>query len=283
MIKMQGQLSSGVQKVKYPSIISSVKTILLEEGLRGLFSGLLSASVGSFLSTLAYFACYESLKRKFIDDYHINPTVSYLMAGGVGDTVSSVLYVPSEVVKQRLQMSGMMSMESRYTGSVDAFLKILERRGIRGLYYGWGATMLRDVPFTAIQFALFENTRAQFIALYNGDEARIHTYHDMVAGSFAGVVAGVITTPLDVCKTYLMTQQRSAPVAKSTTARPASVVWINNGESKLPQKKPKAQYYGGVFDAFRGIYKTSGIKGLFAGVGPRCLWTGCQSMIMFVV
>ncbi|KAI9336487.1 hypothetical protein DFJ73DRAFT_763647 [Zopfochytrium polystomum] len=190
----QGQLSSGV--TKYPSMYQSFRLILVEEGLRGLYSGVLAATSGSLFSTLLYFGCYEGLKRKLIDS-NWNPTAAYFVSG-----------------------------------SVHAFWSILEKRGVRGLYYGWGATLLRDVPFTAVQFTLFENARSVFLHRFcGGDESRMKTWHDMASGAFAGVVAGAVTTPLDVCKTYIMTQKQVTPPKKKVTVqRPVNATWIDTPE-----------------------------------------------------
>lgn len=41
-----------------------------------------------------------------INDWHINDTFAYFIAGVLGDLASSVFYVPSEVLKTRLQLQG---------------------------------------------------------------------------------------------------------------------------------------------------------------------------------
>ncbi|KAJ3099131.1 hypothetical protein HDU97_003464 [Phlyctochytrium planicorne] len=283
---MQGQLTSGV-KSKYSGMLQAMNVVLKEEGYRGLFSGILAATAGSLASTLMYFACYEGIKREMLDR-HINPTISYLTAASIGDVVASVLYVPSEVVKTRLQLQGRLtgaaSVSNRdYRGSVHAFKSIYKKRGIKGLYYGWGATLLRDVPYTALQFSIYENFKSFLLNRFcDSDESKLTSAHDMVSGGVAGVIAGALTTPLDVCKTYLMTQKRSPlPRAQflSLEKGPTSTTaGVGNPVAIRP-----APYYTGVFSAFKGIYAQNGLPGLFAGVGPRMVWTGLQSMIMFLV
>jgi hypothetical protein len=88
----------------------------------------------------------------------------------------------------------------------------------------------------------------------------------MLSGGAAGAIAGGVTTPLDVIKTYLQTQQR----------RPKGSMFLSTEEEVL-----KGPSYSGVWSAFKGIYQRQGLSGLFAGVGVRMLWTGSQSMTMF--
>ena len=92
---------------------------------------------------------------------------------------------------------------------------------------------------------------------------------DMLSGAVAGAIAGAMTTPLDVIKTYLQTQPR----------KPRQSVFL----STEVDIKLTAPSYNGVGSALSGIYRHSGVKGLFSGVGVRSFWTGSQSMIMFLI
>lgn len=102
--RMQGQLTS--KSIKYTGIIlmqltgegisSSLKIIIQEEGIRGLFGGFTASMLGSLAGQTLYFGCYELVKRRMID-LQINSQVSYFVAGGLADVGASILYVPSEV------------------------------------------------------------------------------------------------------------------------------------------------------------------------------------------
>jgi hypothetical protein len=85
------------------------------------------------------------------------------------------------------------------------------------------------------------------------------TVRDALIGAFAGGVSGFVTTPLDVCKTYLQTQSKKGKFV---------------GEMSVP-------YYTGFVSCFKGLYRRNGIKALFTGSTVRCSWTGFHSVIMF--
>lgn len=55
--------------------------------------------------TTLYFAIYELTKRT-LNETSIPEVVSHLTAGSLGDLAASIIYVPSEVLKTRLQLQG---------------------------------------------------------------------------------------------------------------------------------------------------------------------------------
>lgn len=52
-----------------------------------------------------YFAVYEMTKRT-LNETSVPEVISHLTAGSLGDLAASVIYVPSEVLKTRLQLQG---------------------------------------------------------------------------------------------------------------------------------------------------------------------------------
>lgn len=83
--------------------------------------------------------------------------------------MASFIYVPSEVLKTRMQLQGRYNNPSfisgyNYKNTWHALQMIVKYDGIGALYQGYRATLLRDVPFSALQFAFYgtyyNNSRA---------------------------------------------------------------------------------------------------------------------------
>ena len=72
---------------------------------------------------------------------------------------------------------------------------------MRGFYVGYWTTLAREVPFSLIQFPLWEKLK-RFWAGHQGYS--VLPWQSAVCGSATGALAAAITTPLDVCKTRLM-------------------------------------------------------------------------------
>lgn len=251
--------------LKYRSMTKASLTILREEGLfRGLYGGYTPALLGSFPATMAFFGAYEYTKRLFIIDYAFNETFTHLAAGFIGDLASSFIYVPSEVLKTRLQLQGRHNNQYfnsgyNYRGMIDAVKTIIRTEGSGALFYGYRATLIRDLPFSAFQFAFYEKLRLwaqRFVGIGNDMSVGL----ELMTGGLAGGLAGVITTPLDVVKTRVQTQH--------------STVISSSGPAVLSNS---------TVGALTTVYRTEGIRGIFSGVGPRLFWTSIQSSIMLLI
>lgn len=125
-----------------------------------------------------------------------------MLAASIGEVAACAVRVPTEVVKQRAQAS-------QFKSSWEALRNIFvanKGRGVgvvwRELYRGWGVTVMREIPFTVIQFPLWEAAK-MWSAERSGRE-RVTAVESAVFGSASGAVAAAATTPLDVLKTRLM-------------------------------------------------------------------------------
>ncbi|OBA19386.1 mitochondrial carrier [Metschnikowia bicuspidata var. bicuspidata NRRL YB-4993] len=263
---------------KYNSMIPAYTTILKEEGfLRGLYGGYSPAILGSFPSTAAFFGTYEFTKRTLINDLHINDTVAYLAAGILGDLALSVFYVPSEVLKTRLQLQGRHNNPYtkgcgyNYKGLRDAVRSIARTEGVSALTFGYKETLFRDLPFSALQLAFYEKFRLWAIN-YNGRSADLSVPAELLTGAAAGGLAGTLTTPLDVIKTRIQTATLDTAGLHQESTQHRT---LGLGASILKRFS--------TLNALVAIHRNEGVLGLFSGVGPRFIWTGVQSSIMLLL
>ncbi|KAF4632285.1 hypothetical protein G7Y89_g5846 [Cudoniella acicularis] len=287
---------------KYTTMASSYSTILRQEGVRrGLYGGWLPALLGSFPGTIIFFGAYEYSKRHMID-FGITPTMAYLTSGFLADFAASFVYVPSEVLKTRLQLQGrynnpFFQSGYNYKGTLHAVRTIVRQEGFSALFYGYKATIFRDLPFSALQFTFYE--QGQTWAQKWKQSRDIGLPLELLTGAAAGGLAGVITCPLDVVKTRIQTQinPSAEPVVKKTPAHPAlSSEVVSSAKSSLRQQirsistsSPSTHTprpgsinldTSSVFTGLKLIYKTEGVAGGFRGVGPRFVWTSVQSGCM---
>ncbi|XP_063811536.1 mitochondrial glutamate carrier 1-like isoform X2 [Pseudophryne corroboree] len=106
---------------------------------------------------------------------------------------------------------------------------LLCTEGVKGLYKGLGATLLRDVPFSVIYFPLFSNLNK--LGQSSPDE-RAPFFHSFIAGCIAGSAAAVAVNPCDVIKTRLQSLHKGAnEETYSGIIDCARKIWIKEGPS----------------------------------------------------
>lgn len=296
---------------KYTSLGSSYYTIFRQEGVRrGLYGGWFPALLGSFPGTVLFFGTYEFTKRNLIDR-GLQANLAYLTAGFVGDLAASIVYVPSEVLKTRLQLQGRFnnpyfSSGYNYRGTLDATRTIIRTEGVSALFYGYQATLYRDLPYSALQFMFWEQFR-EWAIQWKGSRD-LGTPLEFLCGAAGGGLAGAMTCPLDVVKTRLQTQvhpdtEAETAAAKTTSGgKPAKgtvdphitqateaakvkdasrrLISTSSPSTHTPRPGTAILETSSVLTGLRMIYKHEGIGGWFRGVGPRFVWTGVQSGCM---
>lgn len=272
---------------KYTSLGRSYYTIWRQEGVRrGLYGGWIPALGGSFPGTVLFFGTYEWSKR-FLIERGLQQHLAYLSAGFLGDLAASIVYVPSEVLKTRLQLQGRYNNPHfksgyNYRGTVDAARTIVRTEGAAALFHGYKATLYRALPFSALQFMFWEQFNA-WARVYK-QSREIGVPLELLTGAAAGGLAGVITCPLDVVKTRLQTQV-NPPADQSSKLKEVGVtqkrhISTSSPSTHRPQPGAIALHTSSVITGLKVIYRTEGIAGWFRGVGPRGVWTFIQSGCM---
>lgn len=158
--KQQTQLvrSNRDAPLKYTGLISSFRVILREQGVRGLYVGVVASMAGT-PGAMLQMPLYEYLKRgPYRQDNNVPPTHARVaLASASSASFVNVLMYPIEVVRLRLQAQGYSgTTSSNYNGVVHCFKKILLDEGVQSLYRGLSTSLIRTVPQSAIGLSCYE-------------------------------------------------------------------------------------------------------------------------------
>lgn len=172
-----------------------------------MYKGVGSVIAGSAPGAALFFVTYEGVKshlsqrrlEKGQKAAGMSAARDHMLAASLGEVAACAVRVPTEVVKQRAQASQFPSSWAALRHTFTANKSVL--RIWAELYRGWGVTVMREIPFTVIQFPLWEAMKA-----WRGRQkkGRVNPGESAVFGSLSGAVAAAATTPLDVLKTRLM-------------------------------------------------------------------------------
>ncbi|WPV24674.1 Putative mitochondrial carrier protein PET8 [Fulvia fulva] len=265
---------------------------------RGVYQGVGSVIIATLPSSGAFFSTYEGIKATLTET---NPTLGakpflptpliHAIASGSAELVSCAILTPVEVIKQNAQM---VDNSNRDRPRVNATLQTLKRfrSNPLALWRGYTALAGRNLPFTAMQFPMFERIK-ESIRRYRDDRGiRTHTLLESgmitaVSAGTGGSIAAVITTPIDVVKTRIMlaaveggsddsksTPRESVKAAKDAlvdaTGKTVEAVKDKPVETMKEAVRPKRS---GSLQVAREIIQEQGYKGLFRGGALRGVWT----------
>ncbi|XP_012473437.1 protein MITOFERRINLIKE 1, chloroplastic [Gossypium raimondii] len=237
--KMQTKGASEIYANTFDAVVKTFQT----NGILGFYRGVSAVIVGSTASSAVYFGTCE-FGKSFLSKLEYPALLIPPTAGAMGNIVSSAIMVPKELITQRMQAGAKGS-------SWQVLLRILEKDGILGLYAGYSATLLRNLPAGVLSYSSFEYLKAA--VLRKTKQTNLEPIQSVCCGALAGAISASLTTPLDVVKTRLMTQVHGNKVA--------------------------AAMYSGVNATVKQIFKEEGWIGLTSGLGPRVVHSACFSAL----
>lgn len=151
---------SAAVAIKYGGPIDVARHVVQSAGVTGLFKGLGPTLAREVPGNAVMFGVYEAIKHVLAggQDTSSLGRGSLMLAGGLAGGSFWLSVYPTDVVKSVIQVDDYKN--PKYSGSFDAFRKILASEGVKGLYKGFGPAMARSVPANAACFLAYEVTRA---------------------------------------------------------------------------------------------------------------------------
>ncbi|GAM17017.1 hypothetical protein SAMD00019534_001920, partial [Acytostelium subglobosum LB1] len=152
---IRSRLTVQVHEQRYNGISDAYKKIVAEEGYAGLYKGLFTSALGVAPYVAINFTTYESLKFFFSQDRHLTIPESLAFGALSGATAQTFTY-PIDLLRRRLQVQGIGGKPKIYNGPYDAFRKVIQEEGFKGLYKGMIPCYLKVVPAISISFSVYE-------------------------------------------------------------------------------------------------------------------------------
>jgi len=224
----------------YTGGLDVVKKTIARDGPTGLYRGVVPPLLGVTPIFALSFWAYDASKR-LIRAFTPNRSDSALTtaeiatAGFLSAIPTTLVTAPVERAKVLLQVQGQGGSGIQYKGVFDVIGHLYKEGGIRSIYRGTLATMVRDGPGSAAYFAAYEVTK-KALAPANASSSDLNIGQVIVAGGTAGVAMWAIAIPPDVLKSRL----QSAPTGT----------------------------YSGIMDCARKTIAVDGVKALWKGFGP---------------
>lgn len=208
------------------------------EGFKGLYKGMSAPLTGIapiFAISFFGFGLGKRLLQKA--DEKLSYT-DFFLAGAFSGIFTTTIMAPGERVKCLLQIQQGGTGPKKYNGMLDCAKKLWKEGGIRSIYKGTCATLLRDIPASGMYFCTYEIIQDQFKKRSGTD--KIGLMPTIFAGGAAGISYWIVGMPPDVLKSRLQTS-------------------------------PEGKYPNGIRSVFKELMKVDGAGALYRGVTPVML------------
>ncbi|GMI08869.1 hypothetical protein TrLO_g10192 [Triparma laevis f. longispina] len=221
-------------------------TSILSESPSAFWKGVVPTTAGMMFENAMAFGINAHLKRTFPstlppvnigsggrDELNFVEDISRpMLMGFLTGFASSFVLISSEVIKTQTQIA------TTKISSWDITKDIVNKRGVKGLFVGMDAQIMRDGPFYAVFFGSYEIFKFSLHKLIPGIAEDVNYF---VSGGLAGMMGWAVAMPFDVPKT-------------------------------LVQSNPNGKVFGEYFPKMAEVVRTRGIAGgLYAGLAPTLL------------
>ncbi|KAF7323876.1 hypothetical protein MKEN_00609000 [Mycena kentingensis (nom. inval.)] len=316
-VRLQAQLlTPPVDKTQlFKGPVDCLAQTFKHEGFRGLYRGLPVPVLGSMVETGALFVSYayfQRVLRAYSSDKDPRTPLTIpqlgLAAAGAG-FVTSFILTPIELIKCKMQVQLMSSTTTarvppihilskpvaelvkhetpttfslfdrshslfgapthRAPGLVEVTRSTIAAHGIKGLWLGHTGTLLRETGGTSAWFAVKEWVASQLLSRrlgpdYHKDkESALLPWESAVAGAVSGAACVLAIYPADTVKSAMQTEEEL----------------LSNRAQTAAQRTPPLSFY----QTFRKMYRTHGVRGLYAGGGMTVARAVPSSGIVFLV
>eukprot|EP01065_Artemidia_motanka_P016130 TRINITY_DN19887_c0_g1_i1.p1 TRINITY_DN19887_c0_g1~~TRINITY_DN19887_c0_g1_i1.p1 ORF type:complete len:286 (+),score=59.02 TRINITY_DN19887_c0_g1_i1:75-932(+) len=202
-MQMQGM---GNRTRRYRTTMHCLTSIVGDEGIRACYRGLSASLLREGFYSGLRMGMYEPAKELLgaTDPQH-TPLHLKILAGALTGACGSALANPADLVKVRMQ-----TCERSVSASARSVLAdVIRDRGVLGLWRGCGPTVQRAALLTASQIPSYDHCKHTVMNAYGVREGAVLHFGCCM---FAGVVAALVTAPVDLAKTRVMNcTQKQAP------------------------------------------------------------------------
>ncbi|KAF5340669.1 hypothetical protein D9611_007457 [Ephemerocybe angulata] len=275
--KLQAQRAVAGQE-GYQGTVATVKTILRENGLKGLYRGLGPTILGYLPTWAIYFAVYDGIKNTFgegssgvLNNGRVYPAAQvkgyqpvmrehnwslHILSAMTAGATSTICTNPLWVIKTRFMTQRPGDVPYRHT--LDAAMTIYRTEGLSAFYRGLLPSLL-GILHVAVQFPLYERLKI----LAQGD-SQVPLSGDaiLLCSAISKMTASIATYPHEVIRTRLQTQRR--PLADDMSS------------DGMVKQYPRSR---GVIYVTRKMIAKEGWKALYKGLSVNLIRTVPNSAV----
>ncbi|KAI9473994.1 MAG: mitochondrial carrier domain-containing protein [Benjaminiella poitrasii] len=244
--------------VKYLNTIQALKTILKEEGIRGLYKGNMPAEYLYLSYSAVEFWAYKELEQRlerWDNKRQLLPhTLKTFGCGMIAGCTATTATYPFDLLRTRFAAS-VRGAERGYTTVTRAMIDIYRKEGLIGFYRGLWPAIIQIMPYMGLLFSSYDLFAKGFEKLRDEQvlTASYKPTHDMISGALSGLFSKTVVYPFDLVRKRL--QMEGTPKIKRQS-------WLA---------------------CLKMVVKQEGFRSLYKGLVPSLVKVGPANAVTFMV
>lgn len=228
----------------YKGIVDVLVRVPREEGVGALWRGNLANVIRYFPTQALNFAFKDTYKTIFCP---YNPKTEFwkfffgnLASGGAAGATSLLFVYPLDFARTRLAADvGRGPAERQFNGLLDCLNKIRATDGTKGLYQGFGVSVLGIIAYRACYFGGYDTAKRTLLS-----DPKTSVLFKFLVAQVVTSISGLMSYPLDTVRRRLMMQSGRKEVLYTGTLDCFAKIYANEGG--------KAFFKGALSNIFRG-------------------------------
>jgi len=195
--------------------------IYSKEGLRGVFFGWTPTFIGYSMQGAGKYGFYEVFKYLYGEKLAPGAPkqVVFLAASASAEFLADIALCPMEAIKVRMQTT----LPPFANTLREGMAKVIKEEGVGGLYKGLYPLWARQIPYTMVKFATFEETVTQIYKFLGKPKDQFNglqqTGVSFLGGYIAGIGCAVVSHPADVMVSKLNSDRKAGESAGQAIGR----------------------------------------------------------------
>ncbi|CAH8433034.1 unnamed protein product [Schistosoma bovis] len=139
------------------------------------------------------------------------PATMKFVLGGTSGMCASVCVQPLDLVKNRMQMSGIGSATSGQRNSLQVLLSVIKNEGFFAIYSGLSAGLLRQATYSTARLGIYTNLFEQYT---KRKKESPNFFTKISIAVTAGICGAFIGTPAEICLIRMTSDGRLPPAER---------------------------------------------------------------------
>jgi solute carrier family 25 (adenine nucleotide translocator) protein 4/5/6/31 len=244
LLQVQAASTQIAEADQYKGIMDAFRRIPAEQGFISLWRGNLANVIRYFPTQALNFAFKDKYKQMFLKGVDRKDFWRFfagnLASGGAAGATSLLFVYPLDFARTRLGADVGKGSDRQFTGLGDCLMKIFKSDGLKGLYQGFGVSVMGIIVYRAAFFGGFDTAKGVLLK----DPKNAPVWQSWLIAQTVTTASGIISYPFDTVRRRMMMQSGRADILYKNT--------LHCWGKILKDEGPGAFFKGALSNVIRG-------------------------------